>query len=105
MIEYEKICEIAEKIAGLFNPDKIILFGSYAAGWAGKDSDVDLLIVKASDEPQHRRAIEIQRSLRGSGVPMDIIVYTPEEFAADKDARFSFIHTAMKTSRLLYERA
>ena len=47
MSEYEaKIPEIREKIVREMNPEKIILFGSYAWGKPNSDSDVDLFIVK-----------------------------------------------------------
>ena len=104
IIENSTIQELANKIAQLFDPEMIFLFGSHAAGTTGEDSDVDLLIVRASDLAPHRRAFYICRSLLGSGMPIDILVYTPEEFEAEKDARFSFLHSALKNSRLLYER-
>jgi hypothetical protein len=37
-------------------------------------------------------------------IPLDIIVYTPEEFESEKEIKFSFINNAIKTSKLLYER-
>jgi len=104
MIENSKINEIVDKIALRFNPDKIFLFGSYASGNPGLDSDLDLLIIQESDQPRHYRGFEIRKSLIGSGVPMDIIVYTPSEFESEKNTKFSFIHSAIKTSKVLYER-
>jgi predicted nucleotidyltransferase len=46
MLETNKIDDIVNRIAVKFNPDKIILFGSYAAGNPNSDSDVDLLVIK-----------------------------------------------------------
>ncbi len=103
MIENSKIDEIVNKIALRFDPDKIILFGSYASGNPGHDSDLDLLIVQESDQPRHYRGFEIRKSLIGAGIPMDIIVYTPSEFESEKNTKFSFIHNALKTSKVLYE--
>lgn len=80
MGKYEsKIPEIKEKIVREFQPEKIILFGSYAWGTPTDDSDVDLFIVKKSFEPRRKRQIELRKKLFGSGVPMDLLVYTPEE--------------------------
>jgi predicted nucleotidyltransferase len=104
MIENSKINEIVNKIALNFNPDKIFLFGSYASGSPNRDSDLDLLIIQNSKLPRHRRVFEIRKSLIGSMIPLDIIVYTPEEFESEKDNKFSFINHAIKTSKLLYER-
>ncbi len=43
MIETSKINEIVARIAVIFNPDKIILFGSYAGGTSNNDSDLEVL--------------------------------------------------------------
>ncbi|WP_161488104.1 nucleotidyltransferase domain-containing protein [Sedimentisphaera cyanobacteriorum] len=52
MVEIEKIkSEIVESLKPL-NPEKIILFGSYASGTANEDSDIDLFLVKAGYESQ-----------------------------------------------------
>ncbi len=39
----------ADIIVDLYDPDKIMLFGSCAKGSATLDSDIDLLIVKDTD--------------------------------------------------------
>ena len=104
MIETTKINEIVTRIATKFNPDKIILFGSYAVGIPNNDSDLDLLIIKDTDLPLHKRSFDIQKSLIGSMVPMDILVYTNKEFEQEKNEKYSFISSAIKTSKILYER-
>jgi predicted nucleotidyltransferase len=40
------IDQIVKAIVSATNPDKIILFGSYARGDYGSDSDLDILILK-----------------------------------------------------------
>lgn len=105
MIEIAKINDIANRIAKMFNPDKIILFGSYAGGNPTIDSDIDLLIIKDTDLPRHKRSFEIQKMLIGSMVPMDILVYTNNEFEKEKNEKYSFLNSAIKTSRILYERS
>lgn len=104
MIETKKIDDIVNRIAIKFNPDKIILFGSYASGTPNNDSDLDLLIIKDTDLPPHRRSFDIQKLLKGSMVPMDILVYTNKEFEQEQKERYSFLSNAIKTSKILYER-
>jgi predicted nucleotidyltransferase len=104
MIETNKINDIVNRIVGRFNPDKIILFGSYAAGNPNNDSDIDLLVIKDTDLPRHKRSFDIQKSLIGSMIPMDILVYTQKEFDQEKQEKYSFISAAIKTSKILYER-
>jgi len=40
------IAKMLQKIKTAYEPEKVILFGSYAYGKPTKDSDVDLLIIK-----------------------------------------------------------
>ena len=104
MIETSKINEIVSRIAIRFKPDKIILFGSYASGNPDKDSDLDLLIIQDTDLPRHRRSFDIQKLLIGSMIPMDILVYTNKEFEQEQNEQYSFLNSAIKTSKVLYER-
>ncbi|NOU16014.1 MAG: nucleotidyltransferase domain-containing protein [Bacteroidales bacterium] len=105
MIDSNKINEIAIRIAARFNPDKIILFGSYANGTQKEDSDLDLLIIQDSDLPPQKRGFDIRMSLIGAEIPFDILIYTKSEFEQEKNRRFSFLSTAIKNSKVLYERA
>jgi predicted nucleotidyltransferase len=104
MIDINKINDVVNRIAFGFNPDKIILFGSYAAGNPDHDSDIDLLIIKDTDLPRHKRSFDIQKLLRGSMIPIDILVYTQKEFEQEQHNKYSFISSAIKTSKVLYER-
>jgi predicted nucleotidyltransferase len=104
MIEANKILEIVSRIAIKFNPDKIILFGSYAMGNANNSSDLDLLVIKDTDLPYHKRSFDIHKELIGSMIPMDILVYTRQEFEKEQQEQSSFINSAIKTSKVLYER-
>ena len=105
MIDSTKINDIVDRIAIRFDPDKIILFGSYASGNPNNDSDLDLLVIKDTDLPRHKRSFDIQKSLIGSMIPMDILVYTKSEYEQEKDEKSSFLYSAIKTSKVLYERA
>ncbi len=105
MIDSNKINEITNRIASRFNPDKIILFGSYANGTQKDDSDLDLLIIQETDLPPQKRGFDIRMSLLGLMIPFDILIYTKSEFDREKDNRFSFLSSAIKNSKVLYERA
>ena len=75
----EPIRRMVKRIVRRFAPDKIILFGSYARGEAGPDSDVDLLIVMPVSGSIRQMAVEIGVALHDIRVPKDVIVTTPEE--------------------------
>ena len=69
-----KIGEMVRRIVERFDPEKIILFGSFASGSAGADSDVDLLVVMRVATSKRKRAAEIDMVLADVGVPKDVIV-------------------------------
>lgn len=82
LINEATLAEIVQRLVRAVDPDRIILFGSRARGDAAADSDLDLLLVKASDAPPHRRPIPAYRALSGMRIPLDILWYTPEEIEA-----------------------
>ncbi len=98
------LSEIVRRLVEAIEPDKIILFGSHARGDAHGHSDVDLMIVKASEEPRHRRAGRAHRALIGIGVPVDILWYTPEEAGKWSAARYHVAGRALREGQVLYER-
>ena len=95
MIANELINDISTKIVKNIDPDKIILFGSYANGKSNEDSDLDLIIVKQSELPRHKRGLEIRRLFYGLLVPMDLKVYTPEEYKSELSNKYSFLSSAI----------
>jgi len=104
MISRTKISDIVNKIASNYNPERIFLFGSYANDSANEDSDLDFIIIKQTDTPKHKRGREVRRFLLGSMVPIDLKIYTPKEFDEEKNINYSFLNSAIKGAKVLYER-
>ena len=104
VIDSNLLDEIVRRLVKAVDPDRIILFGSWARGDARPDSDVDLLIIKDSDQPAHRRTIPAYLALRGLGVPKDIIWRTPDE-VGDWSAVANYVTTrAVREGKILYEK-
>ena len=101
----EKIAEMARRIVEQIRPDKIVLFGSYARGTAGPDSDVDLLVILPVRDSKRKIAVQIYALLAGSGLPKDIVVATPEEIERYRDIPGTLIRPALLEGQTLYERA
>lgn len=105
----EVIAQMAEEIARQIAPERIVLFGSWARGQAGADSDVDLLVVEREPfGPQRSRrqeAARIWRCLSPFRVPADILVYSEDEVAHWKDCRHHVIAKALREGKVLYESA
>ncbi len=105
MIDSNKINEVVSRLTSRFNPERIILFGSHASGNPDKDSDLDLLIIQETELPMHKRGLDMRLALIGTMIPIDLLVYTKTEFEEEMKKRYSFISSAIKNSKLLYERA
>jgi len=71
-----KLAEITKQIVAEYNPEKIILFGSFAWGDPNENSDIDLLIVKNTEKGKLERMREV-RDLVNTDFAVDILVYTP----------------------------
>jgi predicted nucleotidyltransferase len=104
MISQSKIDDIVNKIAQNYDPEKILLFGSYANGQANEDSDLDFIIIKNTDKPRYKRGREVRKLLIGSMVPIDLKVYTPSEFESEQKSKYSFLSSVIEGTKLLYER-
>jgi len=74
------IKRFARQIAERFQPEKIILFGSYAYGEPTPDSDVDLLVVMPTRN-QVEQAVRIDEAIVDRGFPLDLLVRTPKTLA------------------------
>lgn len=104
MIKAHEIESVARKIGAATNAERVILFGSYARGTAGENSDVDLLIIAQSDLPRFKRSRELYKLFRPYPFAMDLLVYTPEEIERNKRLPVSFVSFALQEGKTLYER-
>ena len=99
------IKKIVKRVVSQFSPEKIILFGSYARGDAGPDSDLDLLIVMPVSVSRRQKAVEIGVALHDIAVAKDVIVVTPEEFEWRKDVIGTIERPAWREGKVLYARS
>jgi uncharacterized protein len=95
--------DIVRRILTVIHPHKIILFGSRARGEAGPNSDIDLLVIADSSEPRYRRSPPLYGVLSDIWIPMDIMVFTPEEVEDWKQVPQAFVTTAVREGKVLYE--
>ena len=102
MVPMRQIRALARRIAAEFEPEKIILFGSHAAGTATKDSDVDLLIVRRHRDDGVRQAVAIRLALR-TNFPLDIIVRSPQDVRRRLKMGDTFLRHILEQGTVLYE--
>jgi len=101
----EIIREMVRRIVEGFHPEMVVLFGSYARGRAGPDSDVDLLVVMPVTGSKRDLTIRIRKALAGMGLAKDVIVATPEELDRNRELVGTIIYPAMHEGRVVYERS
>jgi predicted nucleotidyltransferase len=97
--------EIVRRVLSVSKPDRIILFGSAAAGQMTRDSDIDLLVVEPAPRDARRESVVIGDALRGLGVPFDVIVIGTERFEETKEIFGGIAYPADKHGKVIYETA
>ena|SRR3990167_10982826 len=87
-----------------FAPEQIILFGSHAWGTPGPDSDVDLLVVKSTNDPWglHR---QIDAALWERDFPLDLLIYRSDAVRRRIAVGDLFLQDVIQNGKVLYDRA
>ena len=98
---FARIEALKNQLVAAYAPEKIILFGS-AAREEGEVNDVDLFIVK--DDVPHLGADRIRELYRlmDTDLPVDYIVYRPDEVAQRLSLGDPFVVSVLKEGRVLY---
>ena len=104
MVEMSQIKALSQQIAEQFQPERIILFGSYAYGEPNEDSDVDLLVVMPFEGHSPRKAAEIRFQVRPQ-FPLDLLVRTSELLRQRLELGDFFIQEIIDKGEVLYEAA
>lgn len=99
---HKKLSEICRRLATMFSPDKIILFGSFAQGKITKDSDLDLLVIKDCKGREVDEAVEMRLAV-ATDVPMDILVRSPRTLKQRLARGDPFIRNVLRCGKVLYE--
>jgi predicted nucleotidyltransferase len=95
---------LVQRIAERFQPEKIILFGSYAYGHPKPESDVDLLVVMDTPLRARQQRLEISRAVSPRPFPLDIVVRTPQELAERIALGDLFLGEITTRGKVLYTR-
>lgn len=95
---------LVERIKEKYQPEKIILFGSYAYGQPDGSSDIDLLIIKETEKAFHERWAEVCRIVSDlrRHIPFSPFVFTPKEWHARLEINDPFFQEIFEKGKLLY---
>ena len=101
-VPMREIRRFARAVAAMFQPEKIILFGSYAYGTPHDDSDVDILVVVPA-RSQLSMAARIENAI-DPPFPLDLIVRTPKQMKWRLEEHESFLTEITTKGKVLYEK-
>lgn len=96
----ENLDQIRNQIVEIAEPTFIYLFGSQAKGTARPESDIDLCIV-ARTEHKRRLLTELYFKVEAE-IPIDFLLYTPEEWEHCLADELSFANVILREGVLLY---
>ena len=95
---------IAQVVSALreYEPKRIILFGSQARGNADRYSDLDIVIIKETNERFLDRLKTVYELVQPR-FALDVLVYTPQEFTEMQERGNSFVEIVLKEGVVVYE--
>jgi predicted nucleotidyltransferase len=86
-----------------YQPEQVYLFGSFAREEEDELSDLDVVVIKRTAQPFLERLHEVGRLLPADLGAVDILVSTPEEFAAMLANGNAFAEMIAEEGRLIYD--
>lgn len=97
------ILPVLERLVAILDPEEIWLFGSRAESRERPGSDWDLLVVLPDGAPpEHLDPATVWRSIRGVGVPVDVVPCTRSEFDQERNELDTLPRAAVLRGRRLY---
>jgi predicted nucleotidyltransferase len=98
------LAKVVRIIIEAIDPDSIILFGSRAKDSHNNESDYDICVLKTGLKERRKTAKMLYRSLYGVGVPVDILVETPDSFNTHKNNPHLIYREIAQFGKVLYEK-
>lgn len=80
----------------------IILFGSHARGQAGKQSDLDVLVVEPEVAARREEMVRLRDVLRPLRIPADVLVVSEKTFQEWRDTPGTILYEASREGRVFH---
>ncbi|MDP8241141.1 MAG: nucleotidyltransferase domain-containing protein [Candidatus Hatepunaea meridiana] len=103
IVTMDNIIKLNKQIVQLFQPEKVILFGSYAYGNPSVDSDVDLMVILPFEGRSFRKSLEILNKTNPH-FAIDLLAQRPDDIRRRYDEGDPLVREALDKGKVLYER-
>jgi uncharacterized protein len=97
------IAEAGRRLAMATDGARVIVFGSYARGDAGPNSDLDLLVIEPEVPTPRAESARLRRELRDLEVALDVIVVSARQAEQWANVSGTLVNEALQTGRVLVE--
>ena len=102
MVSINDIQDFSKRLVECYKPDKVIIFGSRARGKAGRDSDVDILVLMPKEGDSVQLPVDMRLRLNPR-FPLDLMVVSSKRFRKRVRAGDSFLREIDEEGKVLYE--
>ena len=100
MIDNKMIARAVDLLLRAAPGARVILFGSYARGQAGPESDLDLLVVEPEVGSRRAEMVRLRDALRPLRIPADVLVTSDADFREWRDAPGTVFYEAAREGRV-----
>lgn len=101
----KEIQNIVKQLIHLYQPEKVILFGSLAKGKINQGTDIDLFIIKSEVPEFGVDRIRQLDAIIKYRLATDFIVYKPEEVEQRLKLGDPFVKSILEEGKVLYNAA
>ena len=102
MVNRQKVLSCLVESLKEYDPERLLLYGSWARNEEDEMSDIDLVVVKLTNKPFLERLAEASQYLTKFEKAVDLLIYTPEELVCMKEQGNAFIEMLLEEGRLIY---
>ena len=99
----KNIQHLIREITDRFQPERIILFGSFAYGRPDQDSDIDLLVIMDFKGSAREQAVKVVQTI-DYHFPLDLMVRSREQISKRIDQGDFFLREVLEKGEVLYDR-
>jgi predicted nucleotidyltransferase len=101
----DELARLAEGPLRAAGAERAVVFGSWARGTADGYSDLDLAVVLETDLPRLERGQLLAGLVEALPVGVDILIYTPGEFARGMETRLGVFDAIAREGITIYARS